>query len=105
MFELAGIPNEQKVKWENAHIRGRAKTWLNSLDLQLYLMNLQQFCSLLCERFPSPGVDESMEQCIYLKQQTILNSYVDLFEEWMTIMKRDHQYLPEKNSYSGFSVA
>lgn len=89
IFELAGIPQEQKVKWAHAHIRGRAKTWLNSTDFQLYLMNWQQFCSLLCERFPAPGVDESMEQCIQLKQQTTVNQYIDLFEEWMTVMKRD----------------
>jgi hypothetical protein len=33
IFDLAGIDNEHKIKWANAHIRGKAKTWLSSSNL------------------------------------------------------------------------
>jgi hypothetical protein len=35
IFTLVGIPAEHKVKWGLAHIRGQAKTWLNSAGLSL----------------------------------------------------------------------
>jgi hypothetical protein len=56
---------------------------------------LYQFCSLLCERFPGASADDSMEQCQVLKQVNIVDNYIDQFEEWMTLMRRDHNYLPE----------
>jgi hypothetical protein len=36
-----------------------------------------------------------MEQFQQLKQSNTVNQYINLFEEWMTAMKRDHTYLPE----------
>jgi hypothetical protein len=33
IFELARIPNDSKVKWTNAHIKGKEKTWLNSSNI------------------------------------------------------------------------
>uniref|UniRef100_A0ACD5Y7D8 Uncharacterized protein n=1 Tax=Avena sativa TaxID=4498 RepID=A0ACD5Y7D8_AVESA len=95
VFELAGILNEQKIKWIVAHIRGKAKTWLKNCNVQLNLMNWTHFCELLLERFPDAGVHESMDQCQLLKQVTTINNYIDIFEDWRTIMKRDHPYLPE----------
>ena len=67
IFALMGIQHESKVKWANAHIRGKAKTWLSSTKLNIYLMNWHQFCELLCDRFPSPGEHETMEQFQLLK--------------------------------------
>jgi hypothetical protein len=95
VFDLAGITNDYKLKWAAAHIRGKAKTWLNNCNVQLAFMNWVQFCELLLDRFPDSGIHESMEQFQQLKQQNTVNTYIDLFEEWMTAMKRDHQYLPE----------
>jgi hypothetical protein len=95
IFDLAGIHQENKVKWANAHIRGKAKTWLHSCHFDLSLMNWPQFCALLCERFPSPGAEESMELCQQLKQVNTVDHYIDQFEDWMTAMRKDHPYLPE----------
>uniref|UniRef100_A0ACD5TIY0 Uncharacterized protein n=1 Tax=Avena sativa TaxID=4498 RepID=A0ACD5TIY0_AVESA len=58
-------------------------------------MNWQQFCELLLDRFPDAGAHESMDQFHQLKQYTTVNTYIDTFEEWMTLMKIDHHYLPE----------
>jgi hypothetical protein len=63
IFTLEGIATEHKIKWANAHIRGKAKTWMNSFVEDLQLFNWPQFCALITERFPSPKADESMEQC------------------------------------------
>jgi hypothetical protein len=61
VFTLTGIPHEAKVKWAHAHIRGKAKTWLSSSKIEVYLLNWTQFCELLCDRFPAAGEHESME--------------------------------------------
>jgi hypothetical protein len=95
IFHLAGITNEAKVKWDNAHIRGKAKTWLSSSNINIYLLNWPQFCDLLTERFPPMGEHETMEQFQHLKQTTTANNYIDLFEEYMIHMKRDHPYLTD----------
>jgi hypothetical protein len=95
VFELAGIPPEQKIKWAAAHIRGRAKTWLNNCNVELNLFNWQHFCELLTDRFPDTGAHESMDQFQQLKQISTVNLYIDSFEEWMTLMRRDHMYLPK----------
>jgi hypothetical protein len=55
IFQLTGIQNDTKIKWANAHIRGKAKIWLASSGINLYLLNWTQFCELLCDRFPPPG--------------------------------------------------
>jgi hypothetical protein len=89
IFHLVG--DDKKLKWAAAHIRGRAKLWLNNCNVQLCLMNWQQFC----DRFPNAGAHESMDQFQQLKQHTTVNAYIDSFEEWMTLMKRDHAYFPE----------
>jgi hypothetical protein len=95
IFSLIGIPNESKVKWANAHIRGKAKTWLSGSNLNLYLLNWTQFCQLICERFPVPGEHESMEQFQHLRQTGTVNQYIDIFEEYMICMQRDHSYLTD----------
>jgi hypothetical protein len=95
IFHLLGIQNEAKVKWANAHIRGRAKTWLSSTDISIYLMNWHQFCELLVERFPTPGEHDTMEQFQHLKQQTFVYSYIDTFEDYIIRMRKDHPNLIE----------
>jgi hypothetical protein len=95
IFHPTGIQNEAKIKWENAHIRGKSKTWLASSGLNIYLLNWVQFCDLLCDRFPPPGEHESMEQFQQLKQTSTVNNYIDNFEENMVQMKRDHPYLTD----------
>jgi hypothetical protein len=58
-------------------------------------MNWIQFRELLLDRFPEVGAHDTMDQFQQLKQQTTVNVYIDTFEEWMTMMKKDHNYLPE----------
>jgi hypothetical protein len=95
VFELAGFGNDRKMKWAAAHIRGRAKLWLSNCNMSLCLMNWQQFYELLLDRFPDSRAHKSMDQFQQLKQHTTLNAYIDAFEEWMTLVKRDRTYLPE----------
>jgi hypothetical protein len=95
VFALTGIPHETKVKWAHAHIRDKAKTWLSSSKIDVYLLNWTQFCDLLCDRFPAAGEHESMEQFQHLKQHGSVNQYIDQFEEHMVQMQRDHPYLTD----------
>jgi hypothetical protein len=34
VFDLAGINNDHKMKWAAAHIRGKAKVWINNCNVQ-----------------------------------------------------------------------
>jgi hypothetical protein len=36
-----------------------------------------------------------MEQCQVLEQVNIVDNYVGQFEEWVTLMRSDHSYLPQ----------
>jgi hypothetical protein len=36
-----------------------------------------------------------MEQCQVLKQLNTVDNYIDQFEDWMSLMKKDHPYLTE----------
>jgi hypothetical protein len=92
---LSGITNDSKIKWADAHIRRKAKTWLASAELQLHSLSGQQFYTLLSERFPTPLADDSMEQCQVLKQLNTVDNYIVQFEDWMSLMKKDHPYLTE----------
>jgi hypothetical protein len=38
IFELVGITCDNKIKWANTHIRGKPKTWLSSLAVDLSQM-------------------------------------------------------------------
>jgi hypothetical protein len=96
IFALAVIPSDAKVKWANAHIHGRAKTWLASTNISTYFLNWQQFCELLCDRFPEAGEYESMEQFQQLRQVTTVNLCIDQFEKYMIQMKRDYSDLTDK---------
>jgi hypothetical protein len=58
-------------------------------------MNWHQFCELLVERFPTLGEHDTMEQFQHLKQQTFVYSYIDIFEDYIIRMRKDHPNLIE----------
>jgi hypothetical protein len=89
-----GIVNDQQVKWGLAHVRGQAKTWLSSSGLNLKTMSWADLCRVLLERFPEGQHIDPMEQLQLLKQVTTVDQYINAYETWMTLMKRDRKYLP-----------
>jgi hypothetical protein len=46
------------------------------------------------ERFPENAYVDPMEQLQHLKQLTKVDSYINAYESWMTLMKRNRSYLP-----------
>jgi hypothetical protein len=95
IFTLVGISAEHKVKWGLAHIRGQAKTWLNSAGLLLQTISWTELCTILLHHFPDASSADPMDQLQLLKQQTSVDHYIDSYETWMTQMKRDRAYLPQ----------
>jgi hypothetical protein len=91
LFSLVGIVNDQQVKWGLAHVRGQAKTWLSSSGLNLKTISWADLYRVLLERFPEGQHIDPMEQ---LKQVTTVDQYINAYETWMTLMKRDQKYLP-----------
>jgi hypothetical protein len=57
----------------------KAKTWLNSTTIDVYLMSWHKFCQILCERVPCPRAEESMELCQLFKQTSSVDHYVAQF--------------------------
>jgi hypothetical protein len=87
------IPTESRVQWGIAHIRGQAKTWLNNSGLQLHSITWTELGRILVERFPDNNTMDPMELLQTLKQVTTVNCYIDAYEQWMTLMKREKPYL------------
>ena len=68
VFSLVNIPEEHKVNWGLAHIRGQAKTWLNSAALNHQNLSWQDLTQIMQQRFPEETSAEVMEQLQQLKQ-------------------------------------
>jgi hypothetical protein len=94
LFNLANIPADQRAKWGIAHVRGQAKTWLNSSTVNLATVTWDRLCEILIERFPDTVSTDPMDQMQQLQQVNSVNNYIDTFENWMTSMKRGRPYLP-----------
>ena len=86
---------DQRVRWGLAHVRGQAKIWISSAQLNLQDISWSQLCQVLIERFPDVQSVDPMDQLQHLKQLSTVNTYIDSYETWMTAMKREHNYLPQ----------
>jgi hypothetical protein len=95
IFQLVNIPAENRVRWGLAHIRGQAKTWLNTAGYDLHTLSWATLSQILIDRFPDCSAADPMDQLQQLKQMTSVNMYIDAYEPWMTQMKRERDYLPQ----------
>jgi len=95
LFNLVNIPVDGRVKWGIAHIRGQAKTWLNSAGLNANNTSWADLGQILLQRFPDAVTSDPMDQLQQLKQTSSVNAYIDAYEAWMTQMKRERSYLPQ----------
>jgi hypothetical protein len=62
IFALVGIPEEERARWGLAHVRGKAKTWLNSAGVNLQNLSWPELCKLLIDRFPDNHLVDPMDQ-------------------------------------------
>jgi hypothetical protein len=95
IFNLIKIPADARAQWGIAHIRGQAKTWLNTAGFHLQHISWSELGSVLLERFPDAITSDPMELLQQLKQTTTVDLYIDSYENWMTLMKRGRNYLPQ----------
>jgi hypothetical protein len=93
IFNLVQIPQQNRVQWGIAHIRGQAKTWLSSSGFHVRHMTWSDLSSILIERFPDTISSDPMDLLHHLKQLSSVNAYIDSYEAWMTQMKRERTYL------------
>jgi hypothetical protein len=96
LFILVGITEEQRVCWGLAHVRGQAKTWLSTAGLDLKKITWPELCQVLIEIFPDNQNVDPMDQLQHLKQVGTVDSYINAYESWMTLMKRGRSYLPQE---------
>jgi hypothetical protein len=71
-----------------------AKTWLSSSGIDLQKIQWTELCTIFLERFPDSNQIDPMDQLQHLRQLTTVDSYINAYETWMTLMKRDRSYLP-----------
>jgi hypothetical protein len=95
IFNLIKIPADARAQWGIAHIRGQAKTWLNTAGFHLQHISWPELGYVLLERFPDAITSDPMELLQQLKQTTTVDMYIDTYENWMTLMKRGRTYLPQ----------
>jgi hypothetical protein len=62
--------------------------------MNLKTISWTDLCRVLLERFPDGQHIDPMEQLQLLKQVTTIDQYINAYETWMTLMKRDRKYLP-----------
>jgi hypothetical protein len=96
IFNLVKIPQQNRVQWGIAHIRGQAKTWLSSSGFHVQHMTWSDLSSILIEHFPDTTSSDPMDLLQQLKQLSSVNAYIDSYEAWMTQMKRERTYLVQE---------
>jgi hypothetical protein len=60
-----------------------------------YRRTWQELGQVLLDRFPDTTASDPMDQLQLLKQNTTVNAYIDQYEQWMTQMKTERNYLPQ----------
>lgn len=102
-FEITGTPVDQWVNLALAHLQGRAIKWYRGIGIPWQLISWPQWCAMVCTRFSAADVHEAVELFQNVKQhgQTV-DQYIDKFEEYMDLVKRDHPYLQEQYLNSCF---
>jgi len=101
-FELVGVPNEDRVKIAVLYISGKAEYWWRGTGCNANILPWHQFCRLVGDRFNETSSYEAIGQFHNLKQTGTVSEYVDKFEEFMGLVKRNNPSLPEDYFISSF---
>uniref|UniRef100_A0A0E0MIX7 Retrotransposon gag domain-containing protein n=1 Tax=Oryza punctata TaxID=4537 RepID=A0A0E0MIX7_ORYPU len=102
-YEITGTPADQWVNLAIAHLQGRAAKWFRGVSLPWQLISWPQWCTMICTRFSTANVHETVELFQNVKQFGLsVDQYIDKFEEYMDLVRRDHPYLQEQYFTSCF---
>lgn len=94
-FDMSGTPFEQWVNIATGHFCGRANVWLQNICIPWQMINWQQFCQMIADRFTQANANEAVEMLKNIQLTASVQSYIDKFEECVQLVKRDHPYLQE----------
>ena len=96
-FELTGTPMDQWVNMSLAHFQGRAAKWFRGVGLPWQIISWPQWCAMISTRFSAANVHEAVELFQNVKQYGMtVEQYIDKFEEYVDLVRRDHPYLQEQ---------
>lgn len=102
-FELTGTPMDQWVNMSLAHFQGRAAKWFRGVGLPWQIISWPQWCAMISTRFSAANVHEAVELFQNVKQYGMtVEQYIDKFEEYVDLVRRDHPYLQEQHITSCF---
>lgn len=95
IFDMSETPYEQWVNIATGHFCGRANVWLKNICVPWQMVNWQQFCQMIADRFTQANANEAVEMLKNIQQTSTVIHYIDKFEECVQLVKRDHPYLQE----------
>lgn len=101
-FEMVGTPREQWVNIATGHFAGKANTWFKGIGVAWQVLNWQQLCSMLLDRFAEASAHEAVERLQTMKHVGNVSKYIDYFEKNVELVRRDHPYLQEAFMLSCF---
>uniref|UniRef100_A0ACD5VCY1 Uncharacterized protein n=1 Tax=Avena sativa TaxID=4498 RepID=A0ACD5VCY1_AVESA len=94
-FDMSGTPFDQWVNIATGHFFGKANVWLQNICIPWQMVNWQQFCQMIADRFTQANAHEAVERLKNIQQHSSVQAYIDNFEECVQLVKRDHPYLQE----------
>jgi len=101
-FELLVVPTEDKVKIVVMYMNGKVEYWWRGTGGNPSTLPWHHFCRMLEDRFLEISTAEIIGQVHNLKQTTTVPEYIDKFEEFMGLVKRNNPSLSEDYFVSSF---
>lgn len=102
-YEITGTPYDQWVNLAIAHLQGRAMKWFRGVGIPWQLIPWPQWCHMVSTRFSAANEHEAVELFQNVKQYgSTVEQYIDKFEEYVDLVRRDHPYLQEQYLNSCF---
>jgi len=89
-FELAAVPTEVNSVM---YLSGKAEYWWRGTGCNPSTLPWHQFCRLLEDRFLEISTTEIIGQFHNLNQTATVPKYIDMFEEFMGLVKRNNPSL------------
>ena len=101
-FELVGIPNEDRVRIAVLYVSGKAEYWWRGTGCNANTLPWHHFCRMVGDRFNQVSEYEIIGQFHNLKQVGSVVDYVDIFEEMVSMVRRNNPALPDTYYISSF---
>jgi len=98
------VPSEDKVEIAVMYWKGKADYWWRGAGCTPVALPWHHFCRMLEDIFLEISSAEIIGQFYNLKQTSTIPEYIDKFEEFMRLDKRNNPSLPEEYFVSSFIV-